>query len=118
MRFLADEYFPFASVARLRSDGHDVAAVAEGAVGNTDRENIQLAIRERRVILTYDRDYGELIFERGAPSPPGVIYFRLPSASPEEPAERVIRLLADPEVVILGRFTAVGPQRERWRVLP
>lgn len=117
MRFLADEHFPSASVARLRSDGHDVAAVAEGAVGNSDLENIELAIRERRVILTYDRDYGELIFERGAPSPPAVIYFRLRSASLEEPAERVLRLLADPSVVVLGRFVAVGPDSERWRTL-
>lgn len=118
MRFLADEHFPSVSIARLRSGGHDVAAVAEGAVGNSDRENIALAIREQRVILTYDRDYGELIFEHGAPSPPGVVFFRLRSASPEEPAERVLRLLADPTVAIVGRLVTVGPDRERWRSLP
>jgi len=118
MRFLSDEHIPFASVALLRGAGHDVAAVAEGAVGNSDRENIALAIREQRVILTYDRDYGTLVFEQGVPAPPGVVSFRLYSATPEEPAERVLRLLAEPSFSIIGAFVTITRGGERRRSLP
>ncbi len=118
MRFLADEHFPRASIERLRSAGHDEAAVAEGAVGNSDRANIAFAIQEQRVILTFDRDYGELIYRLGVPAQQGVILPRLHSPSPEEPAAHVLRLLADPTTAILGKFVTVGRRHDRRRPSP
>jgi len=46
------------------------------------------------VILTFDRDYGELIYRHRLPVPPGVVYFRYDPLSPEEPAEHLLTLLA------------------------
>ena len=52
MQFLADESCDFAVVRALRAAGHDVKAVAEAALGATDQAVLELAVRERRVLLT------------------------------------------------------------------
>lgn len=94
MRFLANENVPPRTVRRLRSAGHDISAIAEESPGITDTAVIQQAIREDRIILTFDRDYGELIFVHDVSSPPGLVYIRRSPASSAETAEIVLRVLA------------------------
>jgi predicted nuclease of predicted toxin-antitoxin system len=62
MRFLTDENFPQASVHRLREAGHDVFDVTERMPGATDLEVLGCAAEGARILLTFDRDYGELIY--------------------------------------------------------
>jgi predicted nuclease of predicted toxin-antitoxin system len=76
MRFLANENFPLESVRSLRAAGHDVAAVIEDSPGAKDHEVLARAAREERIILTFDRDYGELIYRLKHPAPAGIIYLR------------------------------------------
>lgn len=118
MRWLANENMPLASIRRLRAAGHDVAAVIEDAPGSADTEVLARAVREDRIILTFDRDYGELIYRQQLPPPPGVVYFRLPPGSPEEPAQRVFQLLAIAGLILTGKFTIVEPGPVRQRDLP
>jgi predicted nuclease of predicted toxin-antitoxin system len=118
MRFLADENIPLASVRRLRDAGHDVAAVSEGSPGASDSEVLTQATRQSRVILTFDRDYGTLVYREVAPAPTGVVYYRFAPRSPEEPAERLLGLLMVPSLVIEGRFTVVERTQTRQRSLP
>src|SRR4051812_22896459 len=87
MRFLANEYFPLASVNRLRYAGHDVLFVAEALPGAKDADILARANHEDRIILTFDRDYGELIYRHGLPTPGGVVYLRFDPITPEEPAD-------------------------------
>jgi len=87
MQFLANENFPLASVRRLRSAGHDVAAVIEDSPGDKDHEVLARAAREERIILTFDRDYGELIYRLRHPCPTGIILLRFAPSSPQEPAD-------------------------------
>jgi predicted nuclease of predicted toxin-antitoxin system len=89
MGFLANENFPAASVRRLRAAGHDVAAVIETDPGAKDPVVLSLAARERRVLLTFDRDYGELIYRRGLPAPLGVVHLRFAPVYPEQAAEKL-----------------------------
>ncbi len=77
MRFLANENFPRASIRRLREAGYDVEAVQEKEPGAKDPAVLDYAARENLVLLTFDRDYGELIYRRHLPSPRGVLYLRL-----------------------------------------
>ncbi len=83
MRFLADENFPGLAVAALRSAGHDVLWICEASPGSSDQEVLQIAGKERRILLTFDKDFGELAFRIGLSMSSGVILFRLsmPSAS-------------------------------------
>jgi predicted nuclease of predicted toxin-antitoxin system len=64
VRWLADECVAAPLVASLRSFGHDVLYVAEAAAGLSDVDVITLATREKRILLTEDKDFGDLVFRR------------------------------------------------------
>jgi predicted nuclease of predicted toxin-antitoxin system len=76
MLFLADENIPGPSIDHLRGGGFDVAAMSELDQGASDLDVIARAIHEQRIILTFDKDFGELLFRDAASNPPGVIFFR------------------------------------------
>jgi hypothetical protein len=69
------------------------------------------------MILTFDRDYGELIYRHRLPVPQGLLYLRLLPLSPSEPAEIVLDLL-QVGIPLEGRFTIVERERVRQRPLP
>ena len=69
MRFLADESCDFAVVRALREAGHDVAAVRELSLGVADDVVINLAVRENRILLTEDKDFGQLVYAHAANPP-------------------------------------------------
>lgn len=117
MRFLADENFPRSSVVRLRDAVHDVAFVAEDSPSMGDPDVLDRAIREGRILLTLDRDYGELVFRRRLSVPPGVLYFRFTEAE-QTYAERLLQLLSAGDVPIIGRFTVLTRTAYRQRLLP
>jgi predicted nuclease of predicted toxin-antitoxin system len=83
-----------------------------------DTTVIARAAREDRFILTFDRDYGDLIFRQQVASPPGIIYLRLVPTSPEEAGEIVMELLARTEIRFDGQFTVVSRRELRQRALP
>ncbi|MBI4311137.1 MAG: DUF5615 family PIN-like protein [Chloroflexi bacterium] len=60
MRFLADESCDFAVVKALRAAGHDVTTVADVAPQAEDSVVLQLAQSEGLVLLTEDKDFGQL----------------------------------------------------------
>lgn len=72
---------------------------------------------ERRIILTSDRDFGELIYGQRLPAPAGVVYFRLKSAAADEPAVRLLALLDEAKFVLEGNFTVVKQNSVRQRPL-
>lgn len=118
MDFLANENFPLVSVNRLRQQGYDVTAVIEDSPGAKDQDILIQANQEQRIILTFDRDYGELIYKLMLSAPKGVIYFRFRPSAPEEPAEFVLRLLAMDRFSLTGKFTVAERDRVRQRYLP
>jgi predicted nuclease of predicted toxin-antitoxin system len=62
MKFLADENMDVAIVERLRQDGHQVWYVVEMEPGIPDDEVLALANREGAILITADKDFGELVF--------------------------------------------------------
>src|SRR5687767_3136490 len=65
MDILADERVDGPVVIRLRKDGHNVQYVAEMDPGIADKEVLRLASDETTLLLTADKDFGELIFRQG-----------------------------------------------------
>ena len=119
MRLLADENVPLPSVVALRAAGHDVAAGAEDAAGAPDADVLARARREGRVLLTLDRDFGELLFRQGgAAAPPGVVYFRDVPPDPGHVAAVLLALAARPGLELAGRFTVVAERAVRQRPMP
>ena len=60
--FLANENIPRPSILFLREMGYAVKSIQEDRQGVSDEEVLQIAIDEHLIMLTFDRDYGELIF--------------------------------------------------------
>lgn len=115
---LADEDSPWPSVQVLRDAGYDVSTASPIARGAPDADVLARARAESRVLLTFDRDYGELIFRFGRPAPVGIVYFRTDPALTTLPAAILIGLLAGQEINLVGMFTTVEPERIRQRPLP
>jgi predicted nuclease of predicted toxin-antitoxin system len=80
MRFLADESCDFAVVQALRSEGYNVVAIAEIAPGSDDEAVMELAAREGRLLLTEDKDFGQLVYARQQATG-GVLLLRFPATS-------------------------------------
>lgn len=116
-RLLANENFPAPSVQRLRDKGYDVASVTEGGGRLTDPEVLAQAVTEQRWIVTFDRDYGELIFARGLAAPPAVILFRMRSYRPDTPG-RFLAALFESGSEFEGHFVVVDEAGFRKRPLP
>jgi predicted nuclease of predicted toxin-antitoxin system len=118
VKFLADENFPLPSVRILSAAGHDIVAVVQDSPGVAHEVVLERAVREDRVLLTFDRDYGNLLYQRGLPPPAGIAYFRFVPSSLEEPAEYLLALLEHSELSLLGRLTVAERERVRQRPLP
>lgn len=78
MNFVADESCAWPVIRALREAGHDVVAIAEVAKGAKDEQVLERALNEKRVLITEDRDFGELVYAR-AQSSAGVILVRFHS---------------------------------------
>jgi predicted nuclease of predicted toxin-antitoxin system len=118
MKFLANENFPLASVHHLREAGHDIKAIIEDSPGIKDSEVLARAIGEERIVLTFDRDYGRLIYRLGHPTPLGIVYFRFDPLTPKEPAEHLLRLLIVEVLTLDKKFTVTDRDHVRQRPLP
>lgn len=76
-----------ASARLLRKAGLDLISILEDSPGISDQEIMVRANREGRIIVIFDRDYGELIYRQHLPAPIGVLYLRFNPLTPEEPGE-------------------------------
>ena len=84
MRIMADENMLESVVTRLQDDGHDVIWANQVSPGDRDTNQLALATREVRTLITYDKDYGDLIRRDGEPAPYGVLLFRIHNDVPVE----------------------------------
>ena len=66
MRFLADENFPKAVVEALRASGHDTVWMSTESPGAADQSVLEKAQSEARILLTFDKDFGEFVCRSGA----------------------------------------------------
>lgn len=99
----------------LRAAGHDVRAIAEDRPGAADRAVLALARVERRVLLTSDKDFAELVFRRRRASF-GLVLLRLRDWNAEQKAERLLEVLAH-RPGLRGVLLVVTPRSVRRRAL-
>lgn len=114
MRFLVDESTGRKTCEFLRTAGHDAVFVGDAIPGSTDEVVLGRAESEKRVLITDDKDFGELVFRLDRPST-GVILLRTSKAS----HERRIGILLDviKNLQLEGSFTTVNENRVKTRKL-
>jgi predicted nuclease of predicted toxin-antitoxin system len=109
MRFLADENISHLVINRLRVAGFDVASIRETRPATPDKDILEIAVAEDRILITQDRDFGELIIRQRL-SVRGIVLLeldRLASASVSAHVEKLV-----------GNLVVIEPGRIRFRPLP
>jgi predicted nuclease of predicted toxin-antitoxin system len=116
MKFLANENYPLASVRKIAAAGHEIESVTLMMQGQPDITILHKAAEEQSVILTFDRDYGMLIYQFNLPKPAGILFYRMQPLHPDEPADLLLELLSEGRPLI-GWFTTYARGRLRQRVI-
>ena len=114
MNFLADEGVDFPVVERLRGDGHEVLYVAEMDPGISDEKVLVIANDKNALLLTADKDFGELVYRLRRISA-GVLLMRLAGLSSARKAELVSSVVHDHGEKLIHTFTVVTPGMVRVR---
>jgi predicted nuclease of predicted toxin-antitoxin system len=112
MRLLADESCDFSVVRALRQAGHDVTAVVESHRGAGDEDVIALAVSEQRILLTEDKDFGQLV-HAAAGQVGGVVFIRFPARARRGLPATMVELFAKHGERLAGGFAVVQPGRVR-----
>jgi predicted nuclease of predicted toxin-antitoxin system len=116
MAFLANENFPRLAVQALRAAGHDVLWVKTEMPGASDEEVLARAQQDGRVLLTFDKDFGELAYRAKLPAECGIVLFRLSLTSPDHIVKHIVTTF-ETFHDWKGHFSIVEDARLRVRVL-
>jgi predicted nuclease of predicted toxin-antitoxin system len=114
MKILADENIEQEFIEALREADFEVISVRESYIGSADDEILQTAVNEKAIIMTYDTDFGELVFRFGLESN-GVILLRLHGLSLTEKTENTIAVLRDHADELENAFTVISENSVRIR---
>ena len=114
MRLVADESVEFLVVAALRIAGHEVYSIAEEDHGIADEEVLGLAFERGEVLLTEDKDFGELVFSHDRPHR-GVVLFRMHGMRPHDKTARIVMLFSVHGHEFPNAITTVRPRTIRIR---
>lgn len=114
MNFLADEGIDRQIVDRLRAGGHEVYYAAESAPATPDDHLLQYANEHHAIVVTSDKDFGELIYRMGR-AHAGVILLRVAGLSADAKCDHVLTVLRERAAEIPGAFTVITPGAVRIR---
>lgn len=117
MRLLANENFPLDAVLALRENGHDIAWIREDARGINDKQVLERGQNEGRILITFDKDFGELAFRSKLPATSGVILFRISAPSSQHVAQVAVQAIAS-RTDWVGHFSVIEDNRIRMTPLP
>ena len=115
MKLLANENFPIKSILYLKSKGFDISSIGTDIPSIQDHAVMTIAIKEERTILTFDRDYGELIFKNNYKPQGGVIYLRLDEYKADEPGKIIEELINKKEFAFDNALTVLDKNGIRQR---
>lgn len=117
MQFLADESCDALIVRTLRQLGHDVTYIAELAPGDLDEMVLSRSVTEKRILITEDRDFCELVY-RDHHRAHGIILVRIAQAQRQEKAARITTLVNTNLERVTGSMTTLTLNTMKVRPLP
>ena len=115
MNFVADEGVDRQIIERLRQDGHEVLYVAEIEPSISDEEVLNRANEKSALLITADKDFGEIVFHQNLLTIGGVVLLRLLGLSPERKAEIVSKVIESQSADLPNAFSVISPGRVRIR---
>lgn len=116
-RLLLDENFPHSAARGLTTAGHDVQSVTALAPGVDDLGVLAMAREQLRCLVTFDSDFGDLVFQQGAAPPPGIVYLRLHPIVSAEALALTLQALQGPLEGLFIVVTARGLRRRPFAAL-
>ena len=116
MRFLVDECCDIGLVRSLREDGHDVLYVLENQAGISDDAVLLEAYNDGRILLTEDKDFGELVYRLKKPSK-GIILIRMNARERNMKWLRLKKLIENYEDRLPGHFVVIDSHKFHFRPL-
>jgi predicted nuclease of predicted toxin-antitoxin system len=117
MRIIANENVMASVVGELRNHGHDVLWVKESMPKATDNAILARAQSEQRLVITHDKDFGELAFRYGLPAECGVLLIRLSGSGRQADVDQVLKVIESRDDWT-SHFSVVSRGRVRMRPLP
>ena len=117
MLFLADECCDSLIVKTLRYLGHDVLYIAELTPGSKDVDVLAQSVDQERVLVTEDRDFGELVFRRNGAAF-GIVLFRIPTSERYTKEQRMTEVVERHQHELRDAMTIVSVNNIRIRPLP
>ncbi len=115
MQFLADENFPLDSIQLLKEKGFVVRSVFDIYRGKPDPFLLKEAVAAEEIILTFDKDFGELVFKSLIKGCKGVVLFRIEKFLPEIPAQLLISIINEGNISLENNFTVINADKIRQR---
>jgi len=110
MKFLADEDVPYDNVEFLRSNDVDVISVLNVQRSLKDKEIMEYARKENRIIITFDKDFIELALNQNIEST-GIILLRIPPKSEDYVQSVLMYLIKEADLYLENRLTIVWEDR-------
>ncbi|MBS1835584.1 MAG: DUF5615 family PIN-like protein [Acidobacteria bacterium] len=114
MKLVADESVEGPTVWALRAAGHEVVSIAESAPGIDDEAVLRIARQEEALLLTADKDFGELVF-RNYREHCGVLLIRAADATLEENAANTLAAIERHGADLRNSFSVLTPHALRIR---
>jgi len=114
LKFVLDESVDAPIAERLKNDGHNVSCVWDLALGISDEEVLKLANETNALLITADRDFGELVF-RMKKLTCGIILVRLSGLSVAKKPEIVSEVISKYGKELSDSFTVITPGLIRIR---
>jgi len=116
MIFFADESLDRQIIIRLRQDGHVVFDVTEMDPGISDDKVLSMAKESKAILLTADRDFGDLVFHQGRLTE-GIILIRLSGLPSTKKAEIVSTIISQHAKEFQQAFSVITPGSIRIRTI-
>jgi len=113
MKLLIDESVDRPIIDQLIDHGYDVLSIADVDPGITDAEVLQRANELSALLVTSDKDFGELVFQRSSAASSGVVLIRLSGLSAQRKADIVIKAFREHGSHFMQNFSVIGLGRVR-----
>lgn len=115
IKFLIDAGVGIKVESWLIKQGYDTRSIRDIDPRMPDKEILKIAASEKRMVITMDKDFGELVYHSGLPHA-GVLLLRAENYSSTEKMNAVKRILLKHQDDIWGKFCVYQDNKLRIRL--